>query len=1641
MRTRYRLLSLMMVLSFLLSTVSPVLAQDSWPSGRDQGDPASQAPAPSTPRVTGPAPLPAGTVIGPQFDEESQISSARTSNLRRVETPETTNLAGQHIRERLVSPRGRSLPSAISADPAIAAMSRQGPTLVRTVIHLDKPSLALAGETMTPEQRVAYAAEVAALQNQVAAEVEARGGQVLVRFQNLSSGFAALVPGNQVAAVARHPRVARVSSVVDYEIDLSETVPHIGGKLLQDLGLMGKGVNVAVLDTGIDYTHLAFGGPGTYAAYDEAYLGTCTYADPGLPSCANAQVANPALFGPNAPKVKGGYDWLGEDWPDFGPMAPDPNPIDIGGHGTNVADIIAGFAYNAGTNEDGPYLAKGSGMAPGANLWAYKVCASFSTACNGVALLAAIDDAVDLDNNPATKDPADIINLSLGSPYGQPEDDLTFFVNQAVAYGSIVVASAGNSADKPYITGSPSAADGAISVAQTTVPSEKQYLPTIDSPVAISGTLKSAVWQNWSVHPDDSGPVSGTVAYGNADGTNKNGCAAFTDDMTGKVVLMDRGVCNFTQKAMNASAAGAVLGFIGLVAPGDPFTGGDGGHRPINMPVFMISQAESNRIKSGLAQGVVISLSPDVFIGLVDSMVGSSSRGPRNNDGAIKPDIGAPGASISAVAGSGAETTAFGGTSGAAPMVSGAAALLKGFFKNQLTPQQYKALLMNTGNTTIYLDGAVANGGGGTLAPVTRIGGGQVDVAKAYQTRLIAWDSTDKANPLSWTGSMSFGYIPVSDTYVATRTLSIKNLGSLGQSVQIGSFFRYADDFQKGLYVTPLLTNPFIPAGSTVEVPVLLEIYNNGLKEWSLNKGSLGANGVALSVQEYDGYIQIVAQNGATISVPWQILPKKAADVRLGMGMARAMPGSSALINYSTVYTGVSEAFSLVDINPNDYNYAVGNCANLGLAPGCNETAIDLKEVGVRDWNWPGVDQILEFGLTVWDHPYRASQHPVGFDIYIDADRDGEDDYVIFNYDAALSIGAADGRNLVFIQNLATNALSAFFYTDSDFNTQNWILSVPASAVGLSPGQQFDFAVYTFDGYFTFDYWDCSPCFGSHTYTLGQPRFDLGEDQLTIDTPPADFVEFIWESTPAHDVASPSQIGLLFLHRYAPIGSESDHLLLAAPFVEAEGLELVAEPAVAPIGQPITLTATVTNTDGMTDQHTVWFSDGSFTAQLSGINEVPPVTTTATGLATFVVNFATGVTTYTLDVTGLISPTAAHIHVGPAGVNGGVIHWLYHSTGVNAPATLPATGVITLTHGQIELMLQEGLYVNVHTPANPGGEIRGQIKGAVTAYTDASGQASTVITSPVPLQKTMYALTGDLMDSVQVAFVQATGLSVTAEPAQIMFGESVTVTAVVTGAHGGPLVGETVFATDGILTAQLSGANEVPANESTATGVARFVANPSTYDPVSQTLRVDYTLIVEGLENITGAHVHRGAAGVNGPVAYPLQVGAGSFNMAAADLVPLLTGQFYVNVHTQAIPAGEIRGQILGAAMGVTDANGVATFSFTPNYAGMVTIYAAPLTNPLLLRMAMVIVNQEYTISVSANPEEGGTVSGGGTVNHGDTVTVTATANDGYVFVNWTEGETVVSTDASYEFTAMGDRTLVANFAQIYEIYLPLIFR
>src|SRR5688572_30042897 len=312
-----------------------------------------------------------------------------------------------------------------------------------------------------------------------------------------------------------------------------------------------------------------------------------------------------------------------------------------------------------------------------------------------------MDFALDPNGDGDTSDHVDIINMSLGSPYGQPfDDDLSAAVDNATAAGVLTVASAGNSADKQFITGSPGAATSALSVAQTAVPSATLQLMTLLAPVTGD---RGAVFQPWAAPLTTT--IEGPVFYPPTTGGRRIGCAdaAGTNpyapgELAGRIVLVDRGTCSFSLKIANIAAAGGSLGIIGLITADAPFGGAFGGGVQ-TIPGFMINQADANILRAGNA---VVRFSPEGALSLAGSLASTSSRGPRFDDNIVKPEIGAPGASVSAMSGSFTGTAAFGGTSGAAPMVTGAAALLLELRGWCLNIGQVKQILVNTGETNVF---------------------------------------------------------------------------------------------------------------------------------------------------------------------------------------------------------------------------------------------------------------------------------------------------------------------------------------------------------------------------------------------------------------------------------------------------------------------------------------------------------------------------------------------------------------------------------------------------------------------------------------------------------------------------------------------------------------------------------------------------------------------------------------------------------------------------------------------------------------------------------------------------------------------------------------------------------------------------
>lgn len=169
--------------------------------------------------------------------------------------------------------------------------------------------------------------------------------------------------------------------------------------------LTGEGITIAILDTGVDYTHADFG------------------------ECTTEEFLNK-----ECEKVIGGWDFI----------TGDDDPMDEHSHGTHVASIAAG---------DGTRL----GVAPNAKILAYRVLDSRGSGTYA-GVIAGVEKAVE--------DGADILNMSLGGA-GNPDDMLSTAVDNAVLAGAIVVASAGNSGPKDNTIRSPGTARKAITVGAT----------------------------------------------------------------------------------------------------------------------------------------------------------------------------------------------------------------------------------------------------------------------------------------------------------------------------------------------------------------------------------------------------------------------------------------------------------------------------------------------------------------------------------------------------------------------------------------------------------------------------------------------------------------------------------------------------------------------------------------------------------------------------------------------------------------------------------------------------------------------------------------------------------------------------------------------------------------------------------------------------------------------------------------------------------------------------------------------------------------------------------------------------------------------------------------------------------------------
>ena len=984
--------------------------------------------------------------------------------------------------------------------------------LAAALVAARAPGAAPRSVPWSAEQQRAYSAALKAKQAPVISAAQALGGQVVGQLTNASNGVLLSIDANQLGALARVADVQSVMVVEDMALDLSSVTAYVGATALhgRSPSVDGTGVRIAILDSGIDFTHRNLGGAGTLAAYAAAY-------GAAGPACVvtTANTTAPTWTS----KVIGGFDFVGERWPNTSPvLEPDPNPIDCQGHGTNVADIAGG------RSADGTW----KGMAPGAQLLAVKVCSAVATSCSGLGIVQGLDYVLDPNQDGDLSDAVEVVNMSLGANFGQRENPSVLSSQNVVSFGTVVVASAGNGGDIPFINGSPSSTPEAISVAQTQVPGGFGF-PLITSP---GGTNTNTAYQTWSnpITADITAPLAVDPNTTLTGATTGAGCSAYAaGTFTGRIALIRRNGCAVSIKTANATNAGAVGVIIDdnvVASEPPPFSFGGGG--TVYNPTIVVTQAAGNALRSAAAAGAVTAtISFSGRISLNGSMVASSSRGPNPGYGAIKPDIGAPGASVSAVVGTGTGTRVFGGTSGAAPVVAGGAAQLLQTAPS-LAPHEVKARLMGAADNNILTNPTLLPG---LLAPITRIGAGELRIDKAVDLGSAMWEST---NPDA--NSLSFGYQPTSGPRTLRKRVVVRNYGATAKTYTIASSFRYAADATGGVTVTAP-SSITVGGNSSAAFTVQMSINPTQLPVWEstgVNGGQNGNNGLLLAAVEFDGYLTLTSGSERVV-MPWHVIPRRSHNGTTPASIALASgSGSLPVSNTGGATTANADIFSLTGTSPQLPRSALPASGDSFARP-------DLRAVGVRGVNiGTGADTGVQFAISRWD-PVSAPNQNLTVRVLIDTNRDGVDDWQIT---ASRSTG---NQNLAFLQRLtgcvpATNCPgTAYFFTTADLNSSNWILTIPVRPTyGPAPGtpqtvidptQPFNFRVVGIDNYFT---GVISDTIGTMTYQLNAPRFTAGAGVAV----PVGVSGAVPVSGTA-STGSPSQSGLLLMWRDGMPGREA----------------------------------------------------------------------------------------------------------------------------------------------------------------------------------------------------------------------------------------------------------------------------------------------------------------------------------------------------------------------------------------------------------------------------------------------------------------------------------------------------------------------
>jgi subtilisin family serine protease len=860
-----------------------------------------------------------------------------------------------------------------------------------------------------------------ASQAKPARAIEALGAEVQDSFQVILNGFLIETTLDNVPQIAQVEGVTSVRLAPEMKPQLGYVVPHIGAtKVWDELGIDGTGAVVAVIDSGVDYTHAAFGGPGTpedHANNDE-------------------NIIEPGTF--PTEKVIGGYDLAGHRYtPNCQPAPgvvctgprPDPDPLDPivvetapgpAGHGTHVSSIIAGLATET----------VHAGVAPGAKLVALKVFGNpigvpASTRLSNSAMEWVVRNNLAVEaGDPSLAPPGappntkiDVINLSLGSDWGTGMIEAEEAINAVIESGTTVVASAGNDGPFAYITGSPGTSELALSVSNVHSPNqlalavESTYQDDEGEHVTYQmGVEGASTGENaWLPSLTLSGEIRSELAwYGMACNDATGHAPEPAQDLHGKVALIERGKCSFYDKIWNAQRFGAIAAVVfsdarprtvmGCGPPSDCANGP-------GIPGVMVERADGLMLLDLVYEReipVTVSLDGEREVDLVDTIAPSSSRGPSRHLGAIKPQISAPGKFIHAArSGSGNEGIDFMGTSMSGPVVTGVAALMwqRNYDEHLgLQPLDIAALAMNYSDPKIHITPPETDG---VLAPIARQGSGLVNARRAATGMTVVRSQRGIAG-------LSFGNVHVSSqegVVKRTKTLTVRNLSDQAKTYKPEWYFtRPEQDTGKGVELS------FEPEVLTVdphwtgELEVTLVLDPESMrKHWGLRGTSAVRDELAFIEQEIDGFVTIteIGGDGAPVAdgdrvvVPFHSLPRDHSCLVLEGEDDFSLGGPDDAVAYTLTndcnVDGAVEVFALGGSDPVDNDVPA---------------KYDIVAAGMRAFEDASGNTVMEFAMHTRGHRRIAQDGDAR--VYLDLNQDTIWDRMVFSWDAVQALGTSN---------------------------------------------------------------------------------------------------------------------------------------------------------------------------------------------------------------------------------------------------------------------------------------------------------------------------------------------------------------------------------------------------------------------------------------------------------------------------------------------------------------------------------------------------------------------------------------------------------------------------------------------------------